>query len=409
MIEHVAAHPKPFLPVIQEFQDLIESDSALYMLFHSMFKEIPPKYKDPVRPHHSEQLPKWKKVQDYIHMLELFNYILTQAPEFNDSGMVGVPVNAILDWPMGTRSGNAAFLNPKVNSMFKKMLDEWARFLGSSDSTSVLNDKKDGWFNGHALEAMKRAARGSETWKFEDEYICDPKAPHYGFKSWDDFFIRQFRNGVRPIAYEDDDNVIVNACESAPYAIFHHVKVMDKFWVKEQPYSLEHMLYHDSLTRNFVDGTVYQAFLSATSYHRWHAPLSGKIAKVTMAPGTYFSESQIYDFPHLDPDAPDASQGYIVAVATRTLVFIEADNPKIGLLCIVFVGMADVSTCDVRVYEGQHVKKGEEIGMFHFGGSTYCLVFRPGVKLDFDLHGQEKKLGIQAENIQLNKRLATVL
>jgi phosphatidylserine decarboxylase len=169
------------------------------------------------------------------------------------------------------------------------------------------------------------------------------------------------------------------------------------------------MLDHDPWTSKFVGGTVYQAFLSATSYHRWHAPLSGKVVKITLVPGTYFSESQILDFPHLDPDAPDASQGYIAAVATRALIFIEADNPKIGLMCFVAVGMADVSTCDIGVYEGQHIKKGQEIGMFHFGGSTYCLVFRPEVKLEFDLHGQEKKVGVQAENIRLNKKLATVL
>jgi phosphatidylserine decarboxylase len=24
------------------------------------------------------------------------------------------------------------------------------------------------------------------------------------------------------------------------------------------------------------------------------------------------------------------------------------------------------------------VKKGEEVGYFHYGGSTYCLIFRPG-------------------------------
>lgn len=169
------------------------------------------------------------------------------------------------------------------------------------------------------------------------------------------------------------------------------------------------MLNHDPLAMNFVGGTVYQAFLSATSYHRWHTPVSGAIVKTVIAPGTYFSESQVYDWPHLDPDAPDSSQGYIAAVATRALLFIEADNPKIGLMCIVFIGMADVSTCDIRVYEGQHVTKGEELGMFHFGGSTYCLVFRLEVKLEFYLHGQEKKTGITAENIQLNKRLATVL
>jgi phosphatidylserine decarboxylase len=342
-------------------------------------------------------------------MLELFNYILRTAPAFNESGMVGIPLNAILDWPMGTKSGNAAFLNPTVNAMFKKMLDQWVHFLGSSDSVSVLNAKEGGWFGPSALEAMRHASRGDEKWKFEDEYICDLKADYYGYVSWDDFFTRRFKPGVRPIAHPDDDNIIVNACESAPYAISHHVKALDEFWIKEQPYSLKHILDHDPLASKFAGGTVYQAFLSATSYHRWHAPLSGTIIKTTLVPGTYFSESQIYDFPHPDPDAPDASQGYIAAMATRALVFIKADNPKIGLVSFVAVGMADVSTCDVRVYEGKHVKKGEELGMFHFGGSTYCLVFRSEVKLKFDLQGQEGKMGTKAKNIRLNKRLATVL
>lgn len=101
-----------------------------------------------------------------------------------------------------------------------------------------------------------------------------------------------------------------------------------------------------------MGGTVYQAFLSATSYHRWHAPLSGKIAKIALIPETYFPESQVHDFPHLDPDAPDASQEYIATVATRALLFIEVDNPKIGLIYVMFIEVADVSTCDIRVYEG---------------------------------------------------------
>ena len=342
-------------------------------------------------------------------MLELFNYLLTTAPAFNESGMVGVPFNAILDWPMGTKSGNAAFLNPQVNAMFKALLDEWAHYLSSKDSCSVLHEHKDGWFGKAALEAMRRASRGDENWRFENEYVCDPSLPHYGFTSWDDFFTRRFRPGARPIHSPFNDDIIISACESAPYAVSHHVKQMDKFWVKEQPYSLDYMLNHDPLAEEFVGGTVYQAFLSATSYHRWHAPLSGRIVKTVLVPGTYFSECQAYDFPHNDPDAPDASQGYIAAVATRALVFIEADNPKIGLMSFVAVGMADVSTCDVRVYEGQHVRKGEELGMFHFGGSTYCLVFRKETRLKFDLHGQEGKVGIKAENIMLGERLAAVL
>jgi phosphatidylserine decarboxylase len=44
--------------------------------------------------------------------------------------------------------------------------------------------------------------------------------------------------------------------------------------------------------------------------------------------------------------------------------------------------------------------------MFHFGGSTHCLIFRPGVKVEFDYHGQ--KPGLSSRNIHVNARIATV-
>jgi phosphatidylserine decarboxylase len=52
------------------------------------------------------------------------------------------------------------------------------------------------------------------------------------------------------------------------------------------------------------------------------------------------------------------------------------------LVCFLGIGMTEVSTCDITVKEGQHVKKGDEIGMFHYGGSTHCVLFRKGVELD---------------------------
>jgi phosphatidylserine decarboxylase len=51
-------------------------------------------------------------------------------------------------------------------------------------------------------------------------------------------------------------------------------------------------------------------------------------------------------------------------------------------VCFLGIGMTEVSTCDITVKEGQHVKKGDEIGMFHYGGSTHCVLFRKGVELD---------------------------
>jgi phosphatidylserine decarboxylase len=236
-----------------------------------------------------------------------------------------------------------------------------------------------------------------------EDFQCDPSQPYHGFDSWDDFFTRQFREGRRPVESPDDDSVIINACESAPYRVATNVQLQDQFWIKGQPYSLSHMLAGDPLTDLFEGGTIYQAFLSALSYHRWHSPVNGTIVKTRLLDGSYYAQALSEGY---DPAAPNESQAYITQVASRALVFIEADNPDIGLMCIIFVGMAEVSSNEITVYEGQHVNKGDQLGMFHFGGSTHVLIFRPEVILTFDLHAQTP--GLDSENIPLRSKIAIV-
>ena len=390
LIDEVDAGAKPMHPVVEGFKDFIEGDPEIYMLFNQMFEQVPRK-----PPYNNSPTGK-PQVRSYQHMLQLLNGIMTKAPEFNETGLVGFPINAILDWSMGTEGGFTAFLNEKVNRQLKNVLNEWAIFLGSKHSCYVLSsDSRKGWFGEDAKKAMP---------DFDTEFECNPEKPHHGFQSWDNFFTRKFREGQRPIAKYHDDAVIVNACESAPYRITRKVKRHDRFWIKSQPYSLAHMLANDSLTDKFVGGTIYQAFLSAFSYHRWHSPVSGTVVKAYVVDGTYYSETLAEVF---DPSGPNESQGYITEVATRAIIFIEADNPDIGLMCFMAVGMAEVSTCEITVYEGQHVKKGDQTGMFHFGGSTHCLIFRPEVNLDFDMHGQTP--GLDSKNIPINSKIAKVL
>jgi phosphatidylserine decarboxylase len=385
-----AAHDdsQTWLPVMQEFKALIDNDPELYMLFTQMFEQIPrtpPYVNDPVGN---------PQVRSYRDMLKLINQILTQAPEFNKTDLVGFPINAIVNWAMGTPAGAAAFLNPKVNRQLKKVLAQWAVFLNSPDSLVALNNHPEkGWLGRDALQAMPTLVQ---------DFDANPALPHYGFKSWDDFFVRRFREGRRPVASPADDNVIANACESAPYKLATQVKWQDQFWIKDQPYSLSHMMDGDPLAQQFVGGTIYQAFLSAASYHRWHSPVSGRIVKTRLIDGSYYAQTPAVGF---DAAGPNESQGYITQVASRGLVFIQADNPKIGLMAVLFVGMAEVSSNDITVYEGQHVNKGDQLGMFHFGGSTHALIFRPQVKLDFDLRGQTP--GLDTKNIPVRGLLAT--
>ena len=385
----VSKDTSQLIPVVQEFKELIEDDPELLMLFTQMFEMVPDKPKFRKDPSGNPQ------IRDYRQMLQKISEISQQAPEFNQTGMVGFPINAILNWPMGTTAGTSAFLDSRVNKQLKKILNQWAVFLDSKDSCYVLSDEpKKGWFGRDAQKAMPG---------FEKDFICDPSKPYHGFKSWDDFFTRQFRKGRRPVASPKNDAVIANACESAPFNLAKNVKLRDQFWIKGQPYSLYHMLDGDQLAPQFEGGTIYQAFLSALSYHRWHSPVSGKIVKTKLIDGSYYAQSPTAGF---DPASPNKSQGYITQVAARALIFIEADNPDIGLMAVMFVGMAEVSSNEITVYEGQHVKKGDQLGMFHFGGSTHVLIFRPGVNLDFDLHGQTP--GLKSTNIPVRSRIATV-
>jgi phosphatidylserine decarboxylase len=321
-------------------------------------------------------------------MLRLFDHILSKSPEYEDDDLVGFPINAILDWPMGTDAGYAMFTNPKVNAQFLKMFDVWTSFLVSPASRYVLTNTAGGW-----LQAIP---------DFVETYECDPNVEYYGFQSWDDFFTRLFRPGKRPVA-PGGDNVITSACESAIYRIATDVKAQDHFWLKDQPYSLEHMLDFDPSASDFIGGTVYQAFLSALKYHRWHSPVNGKVLKTKMIPGTYYAESPVMGFDSGDPDpaAPNNSQAFITAMAARALILIKADNAQIGLMWFVAVGMAEVSTCEITVKEGERISKGDQLGMFHFGGSTHCLIFRPQTQISFLDHNV-------GDNVDLNAAIATV-
>lgn len=381
---------KSLSPLVNDLKLIIEGDSELYMLFNKMFEEANQATDKFGYPESA------KEIKDYHEMLSCLSQALTQAPEFNMTGNAGAPINDALIGVMATPAGAIAFLDPKVNQQLKKILNEWGVFLSSPDSRYVLSDDPEtGWFGANALETMPG---------FAEDFKCDPKAPYYGFTSWDDFFTRELREGARPVADPKNDAVLASACESAPYNIATNVQLKDRFWIKEQPYSLFHMLDGDPRTEQFIGGTIYQAYLSAFSYHRWHTPVSGRIVKTKLIDGSYYAQAQSVGF---DPVGPNESQGYLTEVAARALILIEADNPDIGLMALLFVGMADVSSNEITVYEGQHVTKGDQLGMFHFGGSTYCMIFQPGVRLEFDLHGQTP--GLESTNILVRSKIATVI
>jgi phosphatidylserine decarboxylase len=236
-----------------------------------------------------------------------------------------------------------------------------------------------------------------------DDFVCDHTQPYWGFASWNDFFTRRLRAGVRPIAQPHDPAVIVNACEASPYSVSEHCQLHDRFWIKSQPYSLREILAggEEATAQRFIGGTVYQGYLSAFNYHRWHAPVSGRIREAYNIDGTYYSEIEAEG---TDARGLNDSQGYTTAVAARAVLVIESDTPALGWVACVFVGMAEVSSCRITALAGQHVEKGEEIGFFQYGGSTYCLIFEPGVIRSFV---PQPPYHDDAAPLRINSELAT--
>lgn len=133
----------------------------------------------------------------------------------------------------------------------------------------------------------------------------------------------------------------------------------------------------DEVRDHFEGGCVYQAFLDPWCYHRWHAPVSGVIKYSYKLGGTYY-----LDNPSLSLDGTDNyvdSQPLLSTVSVRQVFIIEMDQDRKAedrrWVGVIEIGMAEVSGCHPTVVETQEVKKGDQLGYFTFGGSSYVMIF----------------------------------
>ncbi|KZP29036.1 phosphatidylserine decarboxylase [Athelia psychrophila] len=378
--------PTKHIPAVEEFKIAIEGDAAMKDMFDQIFLQV----SDFSR-----------QVKNFETLLSLLDCILPKGPPFHlDTDAegnivgepIGVPIYLIFDLLSNTAAAYDLFRLPRFNVALKKVLDSWGSFLSDPerDSNAVLNTGPEGWFGQTGVTTLEEKIHPLN---FNDTYtIPDPNADHRGFKTWDAFFTRTLKEGARPVDFRDQKFLIHSACESTVYRVAKNVKAHDQFWLKSQKYSLYDMLDRDEENAAyFAGGTVYQAFLSPLDYHRWHAPIDGTIEKFEVIDGSFFAVMPDEGAAADDPDLPEGSphgaiirsQSSLTINATRALIYIKADNPDIGRICFIGVGMLEVSTCDVTVKKGQHVSTGDELGLFHFGGSSHALIFESKCQVTF--------------------------
>ncbi|KAJ7485422.1 phosphatidylserine decarboxylase [Mycena latifolia] len=381
----------PHIPAVAAFARAMNAPSGsepkMIDLFNQIFLQVAPQ----------------NNVKDFDSLLHSMDIILVNPPGFivprdpdgNPIGEpIGVPLYILLDLLSNTAAAYDLFRRPAFNVAMKKLLNSWGAYLETPDSAKTLTNTDGGWFSGSGLELLESKQRG----EFNSTYVCPkPEQTNRGYDSWDHFFTREVQPTARPIHSSGvpaiDADIIVSACESTVFRIDHNVSLHDQFWLKGQKYSLYDMFNHDdTTTQAFIGGTVYQAFLSPADYHRWRSPVAGTIVNAVVVPGTYYAVLPDDGAEEGDPDLPLGSpygglirsQPWISQAATRALIWIQADNPKIGLVGFIGVGMCEVSTCHLSVKAGQRVDKGTEIGMFRFGGSTNVLIFGPHVNIKFN-------------------------
>lgn len=336
---------------VRDLAELLYDDGVIRMLVSQMIDEVADEH---------------KTVDTVEELLQQLSQITRTAPEWeaNPAKRNFFPMSALFTYMMMTEAGEAVFRNRKFNAALIAILKKWCAYLDSPDSAHVLNEGEHGWLSPAACAYNE----------LQNFVIPDKGAPHWGWKSWNDFFHREIQAAKRPVAAPDDPAVICSPNDGTVYKTARNVALSTTFWIKGQPYSLHDMLNGDPMAPQFAGGDVFQSYLSGADYHRWHAPVSGKVVRAEVVEALMFSNlaSQGNDI------KGTGSQGYYTAVNTRGMLFIEADHKPIGTVVVMPVGITEVSSIRHTVKVGDHVTKGQEVGRFSYGGSSLATVWMPG-------------------------------
>jgi phosphatidylserine decarboxylase len=129
-----------------------------------------------------------------------------------------------------------------------------------------------------------------------------------------------------------------------------------------------------NLGARFEDGSVASFRLSPQDYHRYHSPVSGTIKEFRSLPGSYYQVD------------PIALRSRINILTSNARDYVVIDSPEFGEVLFVAIGATNVGT--VYFHEkcrtvGSKIEKGDEIGIFQFGGSSIIVAFQKD-RIDFD-------------------------
>lgn len=182
-----------------------------------------------------------------------------------------------------------------------------------------------------------------------EEYVCD-------FKSFNDFFSRKVKVEYRPIDFKCTHFISPSDGFLSAYKIVDGLVLP----VKHSHYSITSLLKNEELAKKYHNGICLVIRLCVQHYHRYSYVDSGSKGKNVYLPG------------RLHTVRPIALEQYPVFVENaREYTVLETEH--FGSVTEVEVGALFVGKIK-NEHEEYTYKKGEEKGMFLFGGSTIILL-----------------------------------
>jgi phosphatidylserine decarboxylase len=196
------------------------------------------------------------------------------------------------------------------------------------------------------------------------------------FESLHDCFIRELKDGARPI--ERRNEILVSPCDAIVGACGKVVGAQ-VFQAKGFPYTLEDLLCDRGLVENYRNGTYATLRLKSSMYHRFHAPHDGCIEQVRYIAG---------DTWNVNPIALKRVERLFCKNERAVLRLKLSANGQ----AVILVAVAAILVASIRLhclgaplnrdYQGRSViacdnsvRKGEELGWFEHGSTI--IVFAP--------------------------------
>lgn len=259
------------------------------------------------------------------------------------------------------------------------ILQEDLNFLLTNRIPRHLVTRFMGWFS--RIEQPWLCRLSLAVWRrFADDLdLSDAKRTQ--FRSLHDCFIRELRDGARPV--DPDPALITSPCDAIVGAC-GRLDGSTAIQAKGFPYALEELLGDAERVARHRDGLFVTLRLKSTMYHRFHAPCEGAVREVNYISGDTWNVNPIAlkRVERLFCRNERAVIAMHTSVPTEAVTLVAVAAILVASIRLHFLGpVLDLAyrgpnriACDARF------GKGDEMGYFQHGSTI--LVFAAG---DFDL------------------------